>query len=133
MEVFKIQYTTEDGVSFSKMPFEANSLDEAREIGKLFSLECCCMDVLPADPDDIRFFQKMRMPLWNYPMLFGELAGLCGRKLLLTLVKTDSGFCIGTIDADGNPCTRESVEYWPSWHKAQDAFLARKWTQRRLI
>lgn len=52
-----------------------------------------------------------------------------GLVLPLQVLRSHNGYYIGTADHDG-PCSRESVEYWPTHSAAQLAFLTGKFTQR---
>lgn len=61
---------------------------------------------------------------------FGELAmRFCGKRLPLQVLKSNRGHYIGTMGENG-PCSRESVEYWPTASKAQAAFTSGSWTQK---
>ena len=60
----------------------------------------------------------------------GQLAkDYCGKRLPLQVLRTVRGYYIGTADDDG-PCSRESLEYFPSEHLAQHALDSNEWTQR---
>jgi|GEM_PF-1883592 len=50
-------------------------------------------------------------------------------RLPLQILESAAGFYIGTANEDG-PCSRESVEYWPSRGQAEDAFGTNDWTQK---
>lgn len=61
---------------------------------------------------------------------FGILASqFCGLTLPLEVLKSAAGFYIGTSTQEG-PCSRESVEYWPTGTAAWDALKNQSWTQR---
>ena len=61
---------------------------------------------------------------------FGKLAMALGRPLPLTICTSASGHYIGTLDDDGAPYSRESLEYWPTHQEAMSAFKTGHWTQR---
>jgi hypothetical protein len=52
----------------------------------------------------------------------------CNKQLPLQVLQT-RGFYIGTADEDG-PCSRESVEYWPTRTLAEKALETGLWTQK---
>lgn len=59
----------------------------------------------------------------------GQLALIyCGKRLPLEVLKSRAGFYIGTSTDDG-PCSRESVEYWPTEGGASHALEIGEWTQ----
>ena len=59
----------------------------------------------------------------------GKLAlEYCGVSLPLEVLRSGAGFYIGTFN-DG-PCSRESVEYFPTESKAASALAEGTWTQR---
>jgi hypothetical protein len=45
------------------------------------------------------------------------------------VLKSTAGYYIGTATEEG-PCSRESLEYWPSDTAAQQALSSGAWTQR---
>ena len=53
----------------------------------------------------------------------------CNKHLPLTVLQSARGFYIGTASEDG-PCSRESVQYWPSQDAAEQALATGMWTQR---
>lgn len=53
----------------------------------------------------------------------------CNKHLPLTVLQSARGFYIGTASEDG-PCSRESVQYWPSQDAADQALATGMWTQR---
>ena len=59
----------------------------------------------------------------------GILATEIGLQLPLQVLKSERGFFIGTCDAEG-PVSRESVEYFSSYQKAQEALDNELWIQR---
>lgn len=62
-------------------------------------------------------------------MKYGKLAkNYCGVELPLQVLKNQAGYYIGTFDEDG-PCSRESVEYFPTKEAALAALETGKWTQ----
>lgn len=62
---------------------------------------------------------------------FGQLASSAGYELPLIVCKSRAGYYIGTLDADGLPFSRESLEYWDKPDKAETAFALGLWTQRK--
>lgn len=61
---------------------------------------------------------------------FGLLAQeYCNIQLPLQVLKSNAGFYIGTAD-DAGPCSRESVEYFTTQAKAQQALDDGVWTQK---
>lgn len=63
-------------------------------------------------------------------MIYGHLAMQCrGIKLPIQVLKSGCGYYIGTFDEQG-PCSRESVEYWPTQDQANNALVMNNWTQR---
>lgn len=55
----------------------------------------------------------------------------CNKRLPLTVIKTRA-YYIGTVNEhDGMPCSRESVEYWPTKDMAQKALRTGNWTQKQ--
>lgn len=61
---------------------------------------------------------------------FGKLAKhFCRLELPLKVLQSHRGFFIGTCDEDG-PCSRESVEYFPTPTEAAAALDSGAWTQR---
>jgi hypothetical protein len=64
-------------------------------------------------------------------MVFGILAQQeLGVRLPLQVLEGASGFYVGTADDEG-PCSRESVEYWPSRDAAEMALQHGDFTQRQ--
>ncbi|MEJ6002497.1 hypothetical protein WG898_17855 [Paucibacter sp. AS307] len=53
----------------------------------------------------------------------------CGMRLPLQVLRSQAGFYIGTATDDG-PCSRESVEYWPTEDAATTALTTGDWNQR---
>ena len=66
-------------------------------------------------------------------MNFGKIGMLAkqyvGVNLPLTVMKSQAGYYIGTVQEDG-PCSRESAEYWPDERTATEALAKGDWTQR---
>ena len=61
----------------------------------------------------------------------GQLAYVhCGKRLDLMVLKSNHGWYIGTADEDG-PCSRESVEYFPSSESALKALRSDEWIQKQ--
>lgn len=55
-----------------------------------------------------------------------------GRRIPLQVLRSAAGYYLGSLDSDGCPLTRESVEYWPTEAQAQAALASKGegWTQR---
>lgn len=63
-------------------------------------------------------------------MEYGNLAKrICGLALPLQVLESQAGFYIGTSDEEG-PCSRESVEYFPTEDEAFAALETGEWTQK---
>jgi hypothetical protein len=61
----------------------------------------------------------------------GQMAReLGGKRLALQVLHSAAGFYLGTLDEDGLPYSRESLEYWTYRHLAEDALDTGNWTQR---
>ena len=70
------------------------------------------------------------MPLLITKQACGVLAlQHCGVRLPLQVLCSGAGFYIGTADDEG-PCSRESVEYFPTREIADDALKSCAWTQK---
>ena len=69
------------------------------------------------------------MPADPAPQI-GVLAAAAGKHFLLQVMKSAAGFYLGTRDKDGQPYTRESVQYWPTRKCAKAALTSGQWTQR---
>lgn len=54
----------------------------------------------------------------------------CGESLPLQVLESQNGFYIGTVDEDGLPCSRESVQYWATSEAATEALASGMWTQK---
>lgn len=53
-----------------------------------------------------------------------------GLMLELQVMKSQAGYYLGTAD-DGGPVSRESLEYWPNEHQAENALNGKQdWTQK---
>jgi hypothetical protein len=62
---------------------------------------------------------------------FGQLAAIwCGKHLPLQVCASMAGFYLGTLNPDGTPCSRESVEYWRRHAQATEALQQCHFTQR---
>lgn len=62
--------------------------------------------------------------------VYGRLAYvICKRRLELQVLQSQAGYYIGTLD-EGLPCSRESVEYFPTETEALKALGEDKWTQK---
>jgi hypothetical protein len=59
----------------------------------------------------------------------GKIALRFGEELSLEILETGEGFYIGTLK-DGLPFSRESVEYYPTRARAEQALIRNTWTQR---
>lgn len=64
------------------------------------------------------------------PYGYGQQAKEVGRMLPLQVLESGAGFYLGTVDEEGFPCSRESVEYWPTQEDATLAAETGDWTQR---
>ncbi len=65
------------------------------------------------------------------PMVYGVLAmAWCHKRLELQVLHSAAGFYIGTMDPDEGPCSRESVEYFPTRDAAVAALQSGSWTQK---
>lgn len=53
----------------------------------------------------------------------------CNKRLPLAVLKSNAGFYIGKFDEEG-PCSRESIEYFPSEELAKKALESGNWTQK---
>lgn len=54
-----------------------------------------------------------------------------GEQLPLEVCQSVAGFYLGTRTPEGEPNTRESVEYWRQRREADEALLGRRsWTQK---
>lgn len=63
--------------------------------------------------------------------VFGHLASTYAqRQLPISVLQSAAGFYIGTCDPKEGPCSRESVEYYPTAALAQSALDLGTWTQR---
>ncbi len=61
---------------------------------------------------------------------FGLIAQQNGFELELQVLKSQSGFYIGTATEEGLPVSRESVEYFSDPNTAALALTENRWTQR---
>lgn len=61
---------------------------------------------------------------------FGLLAAMVGQRLPLQVCKSAAGFYLATLNAEGEPFTRESQEYWPKRDAAAQALALGRWTQK---
>lgn len=61
---------------------------------------------------------------------YGLLALSIGQRLPLQVCRSAAGFYVGTLDAEGLPVSRESVEYWRKPEAAAEALHKGHWTQR---
>lgn len=68
------------------------------------------------------------------PIQTGELAlKFGGVTLPLKVLDSPAGYYLGTLDEEGMPYSRESVEFWRKREQAEAAFKdtsRRLWTQR---
>ena len=60
----------------------------------------------------------------------GLLALTSGSYFQLQVCKSQAGHYIGTLNADGEPYTRESQEYWVDQAQADQALRDGRWTQK---
>lgn len=61
---------------------------------------------------------------------FGQLAMTwCNKKLPLQVLQSNAGYYIGTASDEG-PCSRESVEYWPTRAHAVESLSSGNWNQK---
>ena len=60
----------------------------------------------------------------------GLLALASGNYFQLQVCKSQAGHYIGTLDANGEPHTRESQEYWVDLAQAETALRDGRWTQK---
>ena len=65
-------------------------------------------------------------------MQYGQLAYEFGNKIPLKICKSNAGFYLGTKD-EGEPFTRESIEYWKTKEEAEQALASNNWTQRESL
>jgi hypothetical protein len=84
------------------------------------------------------FIRRLR----NYPLRrcmsrqsdeIGWLAKQCGnQELPLQVCRSAAGFYLGTLTPEGEPNSRESVQYWPTCEAAEKALKAGRpaWTQK---
>lgn len=60
----------------------------------------------------------------------GKLAlECCNVRLPIQVLQSNAGYYIGTFDEEG-PCSRESLEYFPTYQTANEALTLDLWTQR---
>ncbi|OED37890.1 hypothetical protein AB833_21670 [Chromatiales bacterium (ex Bugula neritina AB1)] len=63
---------------------------------------------------------------------YGQLArSILGEQFNLQVMNSRAGYYIGTQNNQGEPVSRESVEYWSLGEDAQKALQAGDWTQKR--
>ncbi|WP_425526923.1 hypothetical protein, partial [Xanthomonas phaseoli] len=61
---------------------------------------------------------------------YGQLALIhLGKLLQLQVLKSAAGYYLGTVDVDGDPVSRESVEYFPTSDAAAAALISGQWRQ----
>lgn len=60
----------------------------------------------------------------------GLLALASGSCFQLQVCKSQAGHYIGTLNANGEPYTRESQEYWVDRAQADQALRDGRWTQK---
>ena len=61
---------------------------------------------------------------------YGLLALASGSYFQLQVCKSQAGHYIGTLNANGEPYTRESQEYWVDRAQAHQALRDGRWTQK---
>ena len=64
------------------------------------------------------------------PLKHGLLALASGSYFQLQVCKSQAGHYIGTLNANGEPYTRESQEYWVDRAQADQALRDGRWTQK---
>lgn len=60
----------------------------------------------------------------------GKLAAEAGKVFPLEVCKSAAGYYLGTLNEEGEPFTRESVEYWRKQEAAEAALAKGAWTQK---
>ncbi len=60
---------------------------------------------------------------------YGQLAGRCGKRLPLKVLKSNAGYYIGT-ESESGPFSRESMEYFRKHGDAAAALSSGEWTQK---
>ena len=60
----------------------------------------------------------------------GKLAAEAGKVFALEVCKSAAGYYLGTVNEDGEPFTRESLEYWRKRETAEAALASGAWTQK---
>lgn len=63
-------------------------------------------------------------------MVLGKLAQEAGYELPLNVLKSNAGYYVGTKTLEGEPISRESMEYFKSHEEAEKALKQGNWTQR---
>ena len=64
------------------------------------------------------------------PPARGNLSAEARQVFDLEVCKSAAGYYLGTRDEDGEPLSRQSVEYWRKRDAAEAALLNGAWTQR---
>lgn len=65
------------------------------------------------------------------PIPIGLLASrMWNKKLPLQVLHCPRGYYIGTVDTDGTPRSRESIQLWPDQPTAVKALECGMWTQK---
>ena len=64
------------------------------------------------------------------PLRHGLLALASGSYFQLQVCRSQAGYYIGTLNADDEPYTRESQEYWVDRAQADQALRDGRWTQK---
>jgi hypothetical protein len=78
----------------------------------------------------MKTFLQNNTDLETTPAQIGQLAlEYCHVRLSLQVYQSNAGFYIGTWGDEG-PCSRESMEYFKTRQKAEEAFATGNWTQR---
>ena len=60
----------------------------------------------------------------------GMLAREAGKCFPLQVCQSQAGYYLGTLNPEGMPFTRESLEYWRKPEQAVEALNNGRWTQK---
>ena len=63
--------------------------------------------------------------------LRGKFAAEAGKVFPLEVCQSAAGYYLGTLNEDGEPFTRECIEYWRKREGAETALANGAWTQKR--
>jgi hypothetical protein len=64
------------------------------------------------------------------PPVRGNLSAEACQVFALEVCESAAGYYLGTRNEDGEPLSRQSVEYWHKRETAEAALLNGSWTQR---